>query len=257
MIIHYVSGGTAAQRAFPSGNVFNYNLYFCEGVVGDIEFGLNPTGNGGNEGNNSYNGLTAWRAVIGGDTNSMFANPGFTVAVPTSNPGVGDFKPLVGGAVVDSGEPSAAFTPYFGQKDFSGVSRVANHRVDIGCYEFMSSLQSWRDQYFGLPDGGVGAGDSEDTDSDGVRNLVEYSQGMNPTIFDSQLAPVAERLGGVFRFTYRKNASELTYTVKTSMNLVTWTSAGVTEQSDGSGTYWRDFSMTTDPFFVRLEITGP
>ena len=76
------NGGTAAQRAFGPGNVFDWNLYFCEGAEADSEFGLNPTGSGGSSGNKSYNGLAAWRTAVGSDANSTFHDPGFAVAVP-------------------------------------------------------------------------------------------------------------------------------------------------------------------------------
>lgn len=259
MIVHYVTGGTAVQRAFPAGNVFDYNLYFCEGVVGDIEFGLNPTGSGGSQGNQSYNGLAAWRTAIGGDTNSIFANPGFTVAVPSATPAAADFKPLSGASGIDQGQPSPGFTPYVGEKDFAGASRLANGRVDIGCYEFMTRLQSWRDQYFELPDGGLAAGNNEDTDFDGVKNLLEYSQGMDPTKFDTESAPSGSLSEELFRFTYRKDAPELTYTVRTSGDLDIWSPASVSEESDGLGSFWRDFTLTSGPFFVRFEVSeaGP
>lgn len=255
MIIHYVTGGTAAQRAFPAGNVFDYNLYFCEGAVGDIEFGLNPTGLGGSQGNQSYNGLTAWRTAIGGEANSIFANPGFTVAVPSVASSAVDFKPLSGTSGIDQGQVSPSFTPYVGEKDFAGASRLANGRVDIGCYEFMTRLQSWRDQYFELPDGGVGAGNNEDTDFDGIKNLMEYSQGMDPKKFDTELAPSGLRTGQSFRFTYRKAAPELTYVVRISGDLNIWSPAGVSEESNGLGSFWRDFTLTPGSFFVRLEVS--
>lgn len=256
IIIHSVEGGSASKRAFPGGNVFDYNLYFCEGVVSDVEFGLNPSGSGGSQGNQSYYGLAAWRTAIGGEANSIFANPGFTVAVPSASPLEGDFKPVAGGGGIDLGQPNSGFTPHAGEKDIAGASRIANARVDIGCYEFMTSLQSWRDHYFGLPDGGTEADDDDDADLDGVKNLVEYSQGMDPTTFDSQLSPTGARSGESLRFTYRKAVSELTYTVKISNDLMAWSPAIPAEGADGLGSFWRDFPIASGSFFVRLEVTS-
>lgn len=254
MIIHYVEGGNAAKRAFPPGNVFDYNVYYCEGESNDIEFGLNPTGSGGNQGNKSYNGLPAWRAISGSDANSSFVNPSFAVAVPSATPETEAFRPAVGSPLIDGGKPGPGYTPAPGETDFAGSSRLANGRVDVGCFEFMTGLQSWRDLYFRLPDGGPGAGDLDDPDSDGVRNLVEYSQGMNPTIPDPQLAPSGSRVGETLQFSYKKEASELTYAVQTSDDLIAWTPTEQSEIFDESGSYRRDFSLTPGSFFVRLKV---
>jgi hypothetical protein len=80
MIIHYVEGGTAAQRAFDTNsNRFDNNLYYCEGDAADREFGLNATGRGRDAGNKSYNGLAAWRAITRSDANSKFGKPDFSL----------------------------------------------------------------------------------------------------------------------------------------------------------------------------------
>jgi len=252
MIVHYVTGGTAAQRAFGPGNVFDWNLYFCDGAEADIEFGLNPTGSGGTAGNRSYNGLAAWRTAVGSDANSTFHDPGFAVAVPGATPAATDFKIIEASFARDNGEPT--FVPAE-EKDFFGASRRANGRVDLGAHEFMTGLQAWRDVHFSLPDGDSPAGDDDDPDADGVRNLVEYSQGMNPALSDVHLAPTGQAAGNVFRFRYRKEAPELAYQVQSSVNLGAWPAAIPPEQSDGSGAYWRDFPMADGNRFVRLSVS--
>jgi Right handed beta helix region len=255
MIIHYVEGGTAAQRTFPAGNIFDYNSYFCEGAAGDIEFGLNPTGSGGSQGNKSYNGLAAWRAAIGGEASSAFRNPGFITAVPSGTPVAGDFQLAASSHCIDAGEPSPPYVPAASEKDFFGSSRVANSRVDTGCDEFLDNLQSWRDIHFSLPDGGPGAGDLDDPDDDLVRNLIEYSQGMNPTRSDAALAPTTSLTGEVLRFTYRKNAAELIYAIEKSANLSEWSTSSLTEQTDGDGNFWRELPITKGPGFLRLAVS--
>jgi hypothetical protein len=137
MVAHYVEGGTSAKRAFPSGNVFDYNLYFCSGDADDIAFGLNPTGRGGNQGNKTLNGLAAWRTAVGGDTQSIFANPGFVIAAPTVTAPPANFKLSSTSPAVDSGEPSPPYIPAKGETDYFGASRVANTKVDIGFHEFI------------------------------------------------------------------------------------------------------------------------
>jgi parallel beta-helix repeat protein len=251
MIIHYVEGGTAAQRAFGTGNVFDSNVYFCEGNEADIEFGLNPTGSGGSQGNKSYNGLAAWRVAVGSEANSAFNNPGFVVPVPSNTPAAADFKLSATSFCHDRGDLAA---PPAGEKDFFGGSRLANGRTDIGAHEFMTGLQAWRDLHFSLPDGTGPAADDADPESDGTRNLVEYSQGMNPLVSDPQLGPAGFRQGNVFRFQYRKQAPELSYQVQTSTDFGTWPATGVPEQSDGNGRFWRDFPISSGRIFVRLAV---
>lgn len=255
MIVHYVEGGTAAQRAFGPGNVFDYNLYFCEGAEGDIEFGLNLTGTGGSAGNVSYSGLAAWRAAVGSDAKSDFHDPGFAVPVPGAAAAPSDFRLTNASFSRDRGEPSPPYIPAAGEKDFSGASRVANSRVDVGCHEFMTGLQAWRDAHFSLPDGGSGAGNEDDPDDDGVRNLVEYSQGMDPNVSDVSLAPGRIPTTGFFRFGYRKNAPELDYSVQISSTLEDWVATDLPEQGDGNGSFWRDFPLVSGPRFVRLAVT--
>ncbi|MCB1225817.1 MAG: right-handed parallel beta-helix repeat-containing protein [Verrucomicrobiales bacterium] len=253
LIIHYVTGGTAAQRAFPGGNVFDYNLYYNSGDS-YLEFGLNPDGTG----NQSYRNLAQWRAAVGGETNSLAANPGFVTPTPGATPVAEDFRLATGSVCRDRGDPG--FAPGAGEKDFFGAGRVANLRVDIGMQEWMTVWQAWRDAYFGLPDGGAGAEAEDDWDADGARNLLEFSQGMDPTRSDVELLPNASRVGGVMRFQYRKDQPSLLYRVESSGTLpgpVDWPDAAVSEQTDGAGVYWRDFPISGSVLFVRLQVEMP
>ncbi len=253
MIIHYVEGGTAAQRAFGPGNVFDDNLYFCEGNASDIEFGLNPTGSGGSSGNKSYYGLAAWQAAVGSDANSAFHDPGFSGGTPGISPAPTDFQLTENSFARDRGEPSPSYEAAVGEKDFFGSSRIANGRVDVGMHEFMTRFQAWRDAYFGLPDGGPGAGDLDDPDFDRFVNLVEYSQGMDPG--DPDRGPAASVEDGVLRFRYRKDAPELSYQVLSSETLTSWSADVPPENSDGLGAYWRDFPLGGGRLFLRLQLS--
>ncbi len=256
-IVHYVEGGTAALRAFDKGtNRFDYNIYFGSGNAGDIEFGLNPTGGGGNAGNKSYNGLAAWQAAVDGEAHSIFGNPGFAVPSPGVDGEPADYKIAPGSLARDRGEPSPPFVETAGEMDFFGSSRIANGRIDAGMHEYLDDSQTWRDLYFKLPDGGPGANDGDDPDADGFANLMEYSQGMNPTIGDTELGPNGAMVGGLLRFNYRRNVADLSYVVQTSADLVNWPPAVVAEQKDSMGNYWRDFPLAGGaPFFTRLRVS--
>lgn len=255
MIVHYVEGGTSAQRAFPAGNVFDYNLYFHEGPAAAIEFGLNPTGKGADQGNRSYTGLAAWRTAVGGELHSIFANPGFTISIPSILSTAADFRLSAASAAINLGEPSPPFIAAVGEKDYFGASRIAGGRVDMGFHEWMTPLQSWRDQYFESPDGGPNAGDFDDPDHDTMVNLLEYSQGMNPTKSDLELAPYAQNRGTELGFHFRKNAPELLYSIHTSKDLQIWQTSTAATQSDGATQFWQDFPFLPHSQFFRLEVS--
>ena len=145
-----------------------------------------------------------------------------------------------------------------GRKTTSDKAASPGGRVDIGADEFMTAWQAWRDQHFGLPDGGVNAGPLHDPEHDGTSNLLEYSQGANPNVPDPQFLPALNLMGSSLRFFYRKAVSELTYAVEQDADLSgTWTLVTSYEQTDGAGLFWRDLPLTGDRGFFRLKVTQP
>jgi len=225
-----------------AANSINWNLYSGTSAANNLEFIWNNT---------ARSSFAAWKTASGQDANSTFT----TASLGFTNAAGDDFAILSTSIARDAGD--SAFVPASGEKDFGGQSRVANARVDIGMDEYMTTWQAWRDQYFALPDGGAGAGATDDYDGDGAKNLIEYSQGANPTLSDITALPAGTRTGGVMRFTYRKNAAELSYAVDTSADLTSWSATAVTEQTDGAGLFWRDFTITGTPLFVRLRVVQP
>ena len=229
-----------------STNAIDWNLY--SGAASNaVEFIWN---------NNAKATFTAWKTASAQDANSFFAaspglaGPTFTAASPAVN-----FALLSASLAVNAGEP--AFAAQSGERDFGGQSRVVSARVDIGADEFLSPWQAWRDQYFALPDGGAGANADDDTDGDGVVNLLEFALGGNPLVPDATRLPTFSPAGAAVRFQYRKDGSGLTYNVeKTSALTSPWAVAVEAEQTDGVGNYWRDFAGPP-PLFVRLRVGLP
>ncbi len=233
--------------SFASGAI-DWNLYKLN-AGDDFEFIWNGS---------ASSTFAAWQGGGARDAHSTLITGavGFVNAAPTVASPVGDFALTAASVAKDAGDSAALpFAPAAGEKDYFGQSRVAGGRVDIGADEFMSALQSWRDSYFSLPDGGPNAGPDDDPDHDGAVNIVEYSQGMNPLVADPQLLPSAAPTGSSFRFTYRRAGSGLGYAVETNRDLSTWSPAGVQEKSNGSGLYWRDFPLDGGSRFVRLNVT--
>ena len=106
------------------------------------------------------------------------------------------------------------------------------------------------------------ADDGDDPDGDGINNLLEYSQGMNPSSADSELAPqgrVIEEDDSIYRFFYRKDGDNLSYSIFTATdNLSDWSLSETPEQTDNNGQYWRDISLSDFPsFFIRLQVSDP
>ena len=225
-----------------AANSINWNLYSSTTPLNSYEFWWN---------NVAKTSFASWRTASGQDANSIFT----TASLGFANAAANDFSLLSTSIARDAGDPS--FMAASGERDFGGQNRVANSRVDIDMDEYMTTWQSWRDQYFNAPDGGAGASATDDFDNDGLKNLIEYSQGTNPALNEAAQYPRSSRAGNGLRYTYRKSAAELTYAVQTSTNLTSWSTTAVAEQTDGAGLFWRDFPFTTQPLFVRLQVVQP
>ena len=216
--------------------------------------------------NVAYSSFATWRSAAGlsKDANSTLSTVslGLVNNAPTSASPASDFALTSTSVLRNIGDSAVApFTPAAGEKDYFGQSRVASSRVDIGADEYLSPYQSWLDLYFGLPDGGTGAGTNDDPDADGVKNLLEYSQGMNPTLSDLALAPTTSRVSNKLRLTYHKAAPELTYSIEQNSPLSgIWSTASTVtspEQTNNAGLYWRDLPLGTTHNFYRFKVAQP
>lgn len=238
--------------SFASGAI-DWNFYKVRSG-GDYEFIWN---------NSAQSTFAGWQSVsvTSKDSHSTLVtgSVGLVNESPNSTSPVSDFSLTATSPVRDIGDAaSQPFTPATGEKDFSGQGRIANGRVDIGADEYLSPWQGWRDQWFALPDGGAGAGPLDDPDHDGFGNLLEYSQGGNPTRSDTSLWPKSSLNGPVLRFSYLKSAGELGYTVERNATLAgPWTNVTAPEQTDGLGTFWRDIPHSGSREFFRLRVALP
>lgn len=180
---------------------------------------------------------------------------GLSNAAPASGSPATDFALTATSPARDAGDSVALpFVAASGEKDHFGQSRIAQGRVDIGADEYLGPIQSWRELHFALPDGGGDADDAADPDHDGSCNLVEYSQGMNPTLPDPQLLPKISRVDGALHFTFRKAAAELSYVVQQSQDLSGWTPTTLPIQSIDT-THFRVVLPEGSPVqFMRLRV---
>lgn len=96
--------------------------------------------------------------------------------------------------------------------------------------------QAWRN-YHGLAASGTGSGaDTADPDKDGLANLIEYGLGTRPTTAAAGDGPASANVGGKLQIQFGRNpnATDLTYEVQASTDLVNWTTLA-TRSAGGSG----------------------
>jgi hypothetical protein len=92
---------------------------------------------------------------------------------------------------------------------------------------------------------------------EGTSNLLEYSQGMNPTRSDAELLLAISRTPVGIRFTYRKVAPELSFNVRRSQSLSSRGPSGLGELSLGGNQFGVDLPLNPAPQFIRLEVSQP
>ena len=101
------------------------------------------------------------------------------------------------------------------------------------------------------------APDNGDSDGDGLANLMEYALNTNPVVADHQSPVVVTSGSGLMKLSYTKWRADVSYSVETSADLVTWTTSGVDQGGDGV-TVSASVPRGTDARrFLRLRVTRP
>ncbi|MBL9117783.1 MAG: family 16 glycosylhydrolase [Verrucomicrobiaceae bacterium] len=126
----------------------------------------------------------------------------------------------------------------------------------------MTPIEIWRQTYFNNHTNAGPALDTADTDNDGTQNLLEYATAMNPASND-QVPLSAQKVGNTLEFIYTKNksATDVTYTVEWSDDLVTWSTAGITSSILTDNPTTQQIKATVPAGvakrFVHLKVTRP
>lgn len=127
----------------------------------------------------------------------------------------------------------------------------------------LSSLESWRDYYFGTTENAGPAANLADPDADGLNNELEFPLGLDPTA--SQPSPIeAQNVSGTFKFHYQRNkaamADGVAFIVEWSNTLEaeTWTNDAVTEEVTSEDPWLQQVTASipasSDARFARLRV---
>ena len=97
---------------------------------------------------------------------------------------------------------------------------------------------------------------------DGITNLVKYALGLDPFTDSVESLPAIGVVGGALTLTYHKvlSATDILYTVEWTSDLITWQTAGITQQSSPPNGATQQFvaSIPIAPHrvkFLRLNVT--
>lgn len=154
---------------------------------------------------------------------------------------------------------------YAGQTGTMGLTVLDTIPDNFGTYAGDGIGDDWQVQYFGQNN--PGAAPALDPDGDGLRNLLEFATGLNPTS-PSLIAVHTIKNGGSLEFTYERAVAALgtgvAFLVEWSDTLAgsDWHAAGVTESILSANATTQQIKATipaglNGQRFVRLRVTGP
>lgn len=127
-----------------------------------------------------------------------------------------------------------------------------------------SELHEWRKLWFGSPFEAPGSADLDDTDHDGIVNLIEFTTGTNPLLANDSLTAF-EKTADSIQFTYWRDAEvlgEVSIAIEWTDDIAAgpWSSVGVVEEVLlQSGPYeWMRATVpagTSGHRFIRQKVT--
>jgi autotransporter-associated beta strand protein len=138
-----------------------------------------------------------------------------------------------------SGKPQGAVFSANGQH-FS-ISYTGGDGNDVTLTKLtLSQIEQWRHLHFGSPTNTGSGADSADANNDGEINLLEFATGQNP-LHNGQANITLMKNGSSLDFTYPRSHAALTdgiiFTVEWSNDLLSWSSAQVTNSILEGGTH--------------------
>ena len=171
----------------------------------------------------------------------------------------------VGNPITDS---LADTTARYIKVTVTGADNYAGDWVSIQEIEIIAAVQdAYADWSEGITWGSIPTSEQDfddDPDTDSLVNLIEMAFGTDPTSANTNTYPQGEYVDNgdgarTTTLTYPKASAELTYTLKVSSNLSTWSPNGFSDETYNSetGIYSRTYTApdTTESLFFKLEVS--
>ncbi|WP_395753131.1 peptidylprolyl isomerase [Prosthecobacter sp.] len=222
--------------------------------------------------------LTATTVTLGGNVTSdggaAITERGVVYSVTTTNgdpiiSGVGVAKVVATGTTGVFTAPVTNLSPGTGYsfKAYATNNTGTTYSTPVSTFTTLSSLQNWRQTYFGTTANSGDTADNADYDKDGIPNLVEYALNLNPTT-SSKLNYTAAVNGANFEYTYSRSTAAvnagLVINVEWSTTFASgsWSTTGVTQNvlSDDGTTQQVKAVIPTNSAtakFVRISVSPP
>ncbi len=200
----------------------------------------------------SLTGSAAGNVVL--KTNAFFANvPGILLPGETYNGPLFHLQLNAGAAAANY---SGSIT-FLGGTDIFAATSLASATVTL----LATPVDQWRYNTFGSAANTPAASDTGDWDNDHIPNLLEYALGLNAKAADNASLPQAVILSGYLTLSYLPAATDVTYTVQSSRDLINWSSSNVELVTVGGATpplvtYRYNTPLTAGvPMFLRLSVS--
>jgi hypothetical protein len=186
----------------------------------------------------------------------------YTSSLPTSEPAIGtEVTKIVSGT-------AGAGTGIQGIRLYDNTSGANSQFDEIRVGTSFGSvvpaftlLESWRSTYFGQTAATGDAADAADPDADGVRNLVEFALGSDPTDSSDRSDTVLDTSGNFLTLTFIPQRTGVTYSVEAGSDLAAWTALTMPALTVGQSTTVTDTQnlSTANPprRFLRLKVSVP
>jgi hypothetical protein len=121
-----------------------------------------------------------------------------------------------------------------------------------------TSLQAWRQYFFGTISNSGPAADTADPAGDGVANLLKYALGANPLVVCTNALFIAGRnASGGLTCGFFCAHSDVTYLIQGSTNLQSWSNLSTNPGTVGQNCVFPDPLTHYASHFLRLEVTDP